>query len=79
MFTFAAPTATVDSVTAAFNPDSNDIELTVAGLGFSVSDPSTISLLIDGRAQTLKSVDSDTSMVFTVSDIDQEATSSLTL
>jgi hypothetical protein len=34
MFTFASPLATVDSTTPAFNPATNNIEITVAGAGF---------------------------------------------
>lgn len=69
MFTFAPPSATINSVTPAFNPTTNNIELTVNGLGFSAQTLSDISLKIDGKAQLLKSIDSDTSMIFTVVDI----------
>lgn len=79
MFTFASPSATVNSVTSAFNSVTNNIEITVAGVGFLASSSNKISLLIDGVQQNFKSVESDTSMIFTLSDIKKEATSSITI
>lgn len=34
MFEFATPKATIDTITSAFNPATNNIELTVVGSGF---------------------------------------------
>jgi hypothetical protein len=34
MFEFATPLATIDTITSAFNPATNNIELTVVGSGF---------------------------------------------
>ena len=79
MFEFATPSATISTITSAFSPATNNIELTVVGSGFEAGQSGQISLLIDGKSQNLKSVESDTSIVFTLSDIEREATSSITI
>ena len=79
MFSFSLPSAGINSVNPSFNKATSNILIYVTGVGFLARNSSNISLLIDGKKQNLKSVVSDSSMIFTLSDINKEATSSITI
>lgn len=73
MFTFTTPVATVTSLTSAFNPASNNIEVIAEGIDFPAGNMNAVSLFINGWKQVTKSVESGTSMVFTIHNAQQDA------
>jgi hypothetical protein len=74
MLTLASPTAEITSLSAEFNPATNNIEVTATGSGFPVGNPDAVSLFVDGRLQVTTSVDSSSNMVFTIHDAGSDST-----
>jgi len=68
-FNYVAPVASVSTLIPSFEAASNSLIMTLTGTGFSTGDASSISLVIDGIVQQTRSVDSDTSAVFQITNV----------
>jgi hypothetical protein len=50
IFDFVPPLETISSISSAYNPSSQEIEVNAVGSGFSSGSTSAVKLMIDGQA-----------------------------